>query len=169
MKRKTKPLALYKTLLTLLMLTALSSCMSDVNYTAFRTIDSSKWGQTDTLTYQADTLKMSGMHGVQLLLHTEEYPYANIALNIVIKQDTTLLFDTVAIYDLTAETRTHSFGYRNDYTLSVGNITLCDTLPTTIQLTHQMTDSQLRGIREVGILIGAPIGLPKETVWRVEW
>ena len=169
MKRQNKPHSLHKTILTLLMLSALSSCMSDVSYTAFRTIDSSKWSQTDTLIYQTDTLEMSGMRGVQLLLHTEEYPYTNIALNIVIKQNTTLLLDTVALYDLTTEAKTHTFGCRNDYTLSVGNITLCDTLPTTIQLTHQMTDSTLRGIREAGILIGDPIGLPKETVWRVEW
>lgn len=169
MKRRINPLALCKTLLTLLMLTVFSSCMSDVSYTAFRTIDSGRWGQTDTLSYQADTLKMSGMHGVQLLLHTEGYPYANIALSIVIEQDTTLLLDTIAVYDLASEARTHRFGHLNDYTLSVGNITLCDTLPTTMHLTHKMIDNQLRGIREVGVQIGAPIGLSNETVWRVKW
>ena len=169
MKRKTKPFSLHKTILALLMLSAISSCMSDVDYMAFRTIASGRWSQTDTLTCLDDTLDINGMHGMQLLLHTEDYPYANIALNIVIKQDSTLLLDTIATYDLTAESCTHSLGLRNDYTLPVGNITFCDTLPTSIQLTHQMTDASLRGVREVGIRIGAPIGLPKETVWRVEW
>ena len=169
MKSKIKPLALCKTLLTLLMLTAFSGCMSDVSYTAFHTIDSGRWNQADTLTYQTDTLKMGGLHGVQLLLHTEEYPYTNIALNIVIAQDTTLLLDTIAVYDLASEEQTHCLGSRYDYTLSVGNITLCDTLPTTILLTHKMIDNLLRGIREAGVQIGAPIGQPNETVWRVEW
>lgn len=169
MKRKTKPFSLHKTILALLMLPAFGSCMGDVSYMAFRTIASGRWSQTDTLTCLDDTLDINGMHGMQLLLHTEDYPYANIALNIVIKQDTMLLLDTITTYDLTAESCVHGPGLRSDYTLPVGNVTFCDTLPTTIQLTHQMTDASLRGVREVGIRIGAPIGLPKETVWRVEW
>lgn len=151
------------------MLTALSSCMSDVSFTTFRTIDSGRWGQTDTLTIQVDSLEMSGKHGVELLLHTEEYPYANIALNLSICQDTTLLLDTIIAYDLAAELGTRSIGSRSDYSLLIGNIILCDMLPITMQLTHQMADSQLKGVREVGVRIGEPIGLPKETVWRVEW
>ena len=169
MKRQNKPHSLHKTILTLLMLSALSSCMSDVDYMAFRTIASSRWSQTDTLTCLDDTLAINGKHGVQLLFHTEDYPYANIALNVVVKQNTTLLLDTLATYDLTSEACTHTLGSRRDYTLPVGNITFCDTLPTSIQLTHHMTDSSLKGVREVGIKIGAPVGLPKETVWRVEW
>lgn len=151
------------------MLTALCSCMGNAGYMAFRPVTGGGWQATDTLTYPADTLERAGSCGMQLLLHTEGYPYANICLNIVVKQDTTILLDTVASYDLTDESATRGLGHRNDYILPVGNVVLCDTLPTTVQVTHRMADTLLGGIREVGIGIGEPIGESGEIVWHVRW
>ena len=123
----------------------------------------------DTLAYSVDTLDVNGSYGMKLLLHTDSYPYTNIALNIIVKQDTMILLDTVASYNLTEEIAMKGVGHRNDYILPIGNVTLCDTLPTTIHLTHRMTDTLLCGIRNVGIEIGEPVGGTNEIVWQVEW
>ena len=151
------------------MLTALCSCMGNASYMVFRSVTGKGWDAMDTLTYPIDTLDGGGDYGMQLLLHTENYPYANIALNIVVKQDTVILLDTIASYQLDEEPATKGIGRRNDYVLPIGNVALCDTLPATILLTHRMADSQLIGIREVGIEIGSSIEKSDEIVWRVEW
>ena len=151
------------------MLAALCSCMGNAGYMAFRPVTGKGWRSVDTLTYRVDTLDRGGSYGMRLLLHTDGYPYENIAMNIVVKQDTTTLLDTVASYDLTEEPATKGLGHRNDYILPVGNVTLCDTLPATVHVAHRMADTLLAGIREVGIGIEEPIRRSDETVWRVEW
>ena len=151
------------------MLTALCSCMGNASYMTFRPIAGKGWSHMDTLVYPVDTLGSSGTYGMQLLLHTESYPYKNIALGIVVKQDSTILLDTIASFHLAKQPVTKGIGCRNDYILPIGNVALCDTLSTTILLTHCMADTELSGIREVGVEIDEPIGKSEEIVWWVEW
>lgn len=168
MRRITKPTAWHKAI-PLLMLTALCSCMGNAGYMAFHPFTGKGWEAMDTLTYPIDTLDREGNYGIRLLLHTDGYPYANISLNIVVKQDTTILLDTVTSYNLTDEPATKGIGYRNDYILPIGNVTFCDTLPATVQVTHRMADTLLGGIREVGIGIGELIEKSDEIIWHVKW
>ena len=157
------------TLLASALLTALCSCMNDTKHLAFAPIGLDGWGHTDTLTYTI--APMTGMHkgGVYLLLHTEGYDYANIALDICIHQDTVMLYHEQRSYLLAQCESKNGIGHRCDYTLPVGNIELCDTLPTTITLTQALDQPTLTGIREIGIRMTAPMRLPGDPVWRFHW
>lgn len=150
------------------LLAALCGCMSDTQHLSFVPIEHS-WTQTDTLTYTIAPMAGTDRSGISLLLHTEGYEYGNIAFDITIKQDTTLLYHEQRSYLLESNRPQNGIGNRCDYTLPVGNFTLCDTLPTTITLTSQLDPPILTGIREVGIRIAAPMREPGEPVWRVDW
>lgn len=169
MKRKANLTTPHKSLLILLMLAALSSCMSDVSYMAFRTINPKGWCQADTLTYSIDSLERSGAYGMYLLLHTEGYSYANIALNIIVTQDSVVLLDTVARYDFSVSSAAHSVARRADYAFPLCDVELCDSSSTVMSISHLMSDDPLKGIREVGIRLEAPIHKPQEIEWRVSW
>ena len=151
------------------LLAALCGCMSDTRHLSFVSIEYDSWAQTDTLTYTIAPMVGEDRSGIFLLLHTEGYEYGNIAFDITIKQDTTLLYREQRSYLLESNRPHKGIGNRCDYTLPVGNFTLCDTLPTTITLTSQLDPPILTGIREVGIRIAAPMREPGEPVWRVDW
>ena len=151
------------------MLAALCSCMGNARYTVFCPIGPKGWRQTDTLTYAIDTLDINDECEIQLLLHTESYPYTNITLHMTARQDTLVVVDTIATYDLARESSTKGMGHRYDFLLSIGKITLCDSFPTTIHLTHRMTDTLLKGVRQVGIEIREQKMESDEIVWHVAW
>ena len=169
MTRRSKSSLLSITLSVLALLTALCSCMSDTRHLSFVPISHDGWVQTDTLTYTIAPMAGAGKSGISLLLHTEGYAYENIAFDITIKQDTTLLHHEQRNYLLGDNLPQSGIGTRCDYTLPVGNFILCDTLPTTITLTGQLDLPVLTGLREIGIRIAAPMCEPGEPVWRVNW
>ena len=151
------------------LLTALCSCMSDTRHLSFVSISHDGWVQTDTLTYTVAPMVGAGKSGISLLLHTEGYAYENIAFDITIKQDTTLLHHEQHNYLLEDNLPQNGIGTRCDYTLPVGNFILCDTLPATITLIGKLDLPVLVGVREIGIRIAAPMREPGEPVWRVNW
>lgn len=151
------------------LLAALCGCMSDTRHLSFVSIEHDSWTQTDTLTYTIAPMAGAGRSGIFLLLHTEGYEYGNIAFDITIKQDTTLLYHEQRSYLLENNRPKDGIGDRCDYTLPVGNFILCDTLPTTITLTGQLNQPILTGIREIGIRIASPMREPDEPIWRVNW
>ena len=157
------------TLLVSAMLTALCSCMNDTRHLAFASIGGDGWGRTDTLTYTIAPLTGMNKGGVHLLLHTEGYEYGNIALDISVQQDTALLYHEQRSFLLDENLAKRGIGRRCDYTLPVGNITFCDTLPATIVLIQKLDQPILFGIREVGVRIASPMRLLGEPVWRVNW
>lgn len=143
--------------------------MADTRQLSFIPIGHDGWAHTDTLTYTIAPMDYTKESGISLLLHTEGYEYKNIAIGITIRQDTTLLYHKQRSYLLSHNTPKNGIGHRCDYTLPIDNITLCDTLPTTITLTQQLDEPTLTGIREVGVRIGSPLHLSGEPVWRVDW
>lgn len=151
------------------LLAALCGCMSDTRHLSFVSIEYDSWAQTDTLTYTIAPMAGEGRSGISLLLHTEGYEYGNIAFDITIRQDTTLIYHELRNYLLGNNSTNKGIGYRSDYTLPVGNFILCDTLPTTITLTGQLNQPILTGIREIGIRIASPMREPDEPIWRVNW
>lgn len=151
------------------LLTALYSCMADTQHLAFLPIGNDGWAHADTLTYTIAPQEGYTYGGISLLLHTEGYTYENIALGVTIRQDTTLLYHEQRSYRLDRSAPKSGIGRRCDYTLPIGNVTLCDTLPTTIILTQQIDQPVLTGIREVGISMSKPLPKPGEAVWKVEW
>lgn len=168
MKNKTKAL---HPLIVSVLLTALCSCMADTQCvnTTFIPISQKGWKQTDTLEYTISPVKNANNCGISLLLHTEGYNYENIAFDITIQQDTILIYHEQCDYLLCENLPTEGFGRRCDYTLPVGNFTLCDTLPTTIMLIQRINQPLLKGVREIGVHISAPIRLPGEVIWNVDW
>lgn len=151
------------------LIAALCSCMADTRHLAFTSIGHDGWTHNDTLTYTIAPLPGVEQGGISLLLHTEGYDYENIAINVTIRQDTILRYSKLHTYLLPHNQPENGIGRRCDYTLPVGNIALCDTLPTTITLTHHLDQPTLTGIREVGIRLSAPLRQPGEPVWEVDW
>lgn len=143
--------------------------MNETRHIAFSSINCDGWAHTDTLTYTIEPVNGVERSGISLLLATEGYGYGNIAVNITVKQDTIPLYHELRNYILEQSHRQRGIGHRNDYTLPVGNVTLCDTLPTTIIITHQLNQPLLTGIRGVGIHVTAPMRQPGEPVWHVNW
>ena len=153
----------------LALLVALGGCMADTKYLSFASVEREGWEYDDTLTYIIPPLAGTRDGGVSLLLHTEGYGYENIAFDIVIRQDTLLLYREQRTYWLKEHPATDGIGRRYDYALPIGNIELCDTLPTTITLLHQIDQPILTGIREIGIRMSKPLRQAGEPVWRVDW
>lgn len=166
---RSKANSILYTLYAMFLTAVLCNCMGDTRHLTFLTIGHDGWRHTDTLTYTIAPQHGVEQSGLELLLHTEGYHYGNIALDITVSQDTTLLYHEQRSYLLEHNLPESGIGRRCDYTLPVGNITLCDTLPTTITLTHRLAQPTLMGIREVGIRISAPLRQPGEPVWRVDW
>lgn len=176
MKGKSRTRTLCLTLCVTILQVVLYGCMADTKHLVFASVNHSGWAHTDTLTYTITPLLKNNAttpngckSGISLLLHTQAYKYNNIALDITIRQDTCLLYHELRNYQLDNCQAKGGIGLRCDYTLPVDNITLCDTLPTTITLTQQLDQPLLLGIHKVGILIGAPTRKPGEPIWRVDW
>ena len=148
---------------------ALCSCMGDTKHLAFTPIGKDGWSHADTLTYTIAPLSGMGQGSLSLLFHTENYHYDNIALDIVVCQDTVLIYHELRGYQLEQNQPKRGVGCRCDYTLPVGNITLCDTMPTVIAITHRLDQPVVEGIREVGIRISAPQHQPDGPVWKAHW
>lgn len=156
-------------ILTLLsILTVLTGCMDNIHYLIFKSVDTAGWSRCDTLIYTIPPIERHSQIGISVLLNTEAYPYQNIAFDITIAQDT-LLYHEQQEYTLSQCTPKSGIGGRCDYTLPITNITLCDTLPTTLTLIHQLEQPTLKGIREVGISVGALIPKPGDVIWQIEW
>ena len=158
-----------KPVLIALIAVALCSCMSDTRYMSFiPTRDG--WGMADTLVVTTDTLeKTKRESGIELLLCTEGYDYANFAAHIRITQGTTVLYDEAINAELKESSPAKGIGRRADYSIPITNLSLSDTTHTTIKIAQMMSDTLLMGIREVGIRIGTPVRRPGEVVWQVEW
>lgn len=152
-----------------LLCATLCSCMTDTRHLAFIPIENYGWVRTDTLTFTFAPPNDMKQGGISLLLHTEDYSYENIALNITIRQDSSLLYHQQRTYLLDHSLPKKGIGHRCDYTLPVGNITFCDTLPVTLILTQCLDQFTLKGIREVGIRISPPMRQPGEPVWQADW
>lgn len=151
------------------LLHTMCGCMTDTRHLDFITINHEGWTHHDTLVYTIAPMVGIDRCGLQVLLHTEGYHYENIAMDIVVMQDTSLLYHEQRSYTLKHQQPQHGLGQRCDYTLPVGNIALNDTLSTTITLTQQLDQPALKGIREVGIRISPPLRQPGEPVWRADW
>ena len=164
---KTKVLYL---LSVLVLFAVLCSCKADTQciHTTFIPIIQKGWRQCDTLKYAMPSLGDTDNCDISLLLHTEGYNYGNIALDIAIQQDTTLIYHEQRDYLLCENLSSEGFGRRCDYTLPVGNFALCDTLPTTITLIHHIDQPVLKGVREVGVHVSAPVR-QHGVIWRVDW
>ena len=147
----------------------LCGCMADTKHLSFNTVAQEGWSQADTLCCSIPPLRGVSKGGMSLLLQTEGYAYENIALDIVIQQDTTLLYHELRTYLLSYCLPKPGIGNQCYYTLPVGNISFCDTLPTTVTLVQQLDQPILQGIQKVGVRIGAPISEPGAPVWRVDW
>ena len=156
-------------LLVSAMLIALCSCMKDMKHLSFVSIGHDGWAHSDTLNYTIEPLKGTSKCGVYLLLHTEGYAYSNIAFDICIQQDTVQVYHEQCSYLLAQNESKKGIGRRYDYTLPIGNIVLCDTLPTVITLTQRLDQPMLYGIRDMGICVTSPIRLPEEPVWLMNW
>lgn len=157
-----------KVLTLLSILTILIGCMGNTHYLAFEPVDVAGWSRCDTLIYTILPIERHSQMGISVLLNTEDYPYQNIALDITIAQDT-LLYHEQQEFTLSQCKPKSGIGRRCDYTLPITNITLCDTLPTTLTLTHQLEQPTLKGIREVGVSVGALISKPGDVIWQIEW
>lgn len=151
------------------LLTTLCSCMADTRHITFASIDYTGWAQTDTLIYTIAPLNGAKRCGISLQIHTEGYRYKNISLGITIRQDSTLLYQELRNYLLEQNHPKNGIGHRYDYTLPIGNFTLCDTLPTAITVTQQLDQPTLVGIRKVGVHIASPMHEPGEPIWKVDW
>lgn len=169
MSSRVKATVLNISLSVSVLLATLCSCMADTRYLAFAPVGADGWASTDTLTYSVVPLVGVKQGGVYLLLHTEGYRYGNIAIEVSIRQDTTLLYNGQHSYLLSDNDAKSGIGHRYDYVLPIANITLCDTLATNIILTQQLDQSLLPGIREVGIRIGDVMRQPSEPMWKVDW
>ena len=169
MSSRVKATVLNISLSVSVLLATLCACMADTRYIAFAPVGADGWASADTLTYSIAPLAGVEQGGVYLLLHTEGYRYGNIAVEVSIRQDTSLLYHEQHSYLLSSDEAKSGIGHRFDYVLPVANVTLCDTLPTAITLIHQLDQPLLSGIREVGIRIGDLVRQPGEPVWKVDW
>ncbi len=154
---------------TVVLLTAICGCMTDTRHLTFTTIKHDGWKQTDTLIYTIASMGSVEKGGISLLLHTDGYEYENIALGITIKQDTSLLYQDQRNYLLEQNLPQRGIGRRCDYTLPIGNFTLCDTIPITITLTQRLDQPTLTGIHKIGVRIASPMREPGEPIWKVDW
>lgn len=166
MRSRTK--ALHKLLVASVLL-ALCSCMADTRHLAFVSVAQEGWAQTDTLNYSVAPLVGVGECGISLVVQTENYAYENIAIAVAISQDSTLLYHQRHYYNLEEGAPKNGIGRRCEYTFPMGNVTLCDTMATTIALTHQLCDSLLMGISKVGIRIEKPLHQSGEVEWMFDW
>ncbi len=149
---------------------ALCSCIEKGTHSlSFATIPPDGWEANDTLTFIADTLPRSTKKGFELLLHTENYRYANIGFHVSIEQDSIVLYSDSIHTTLKESNPAGGIARRCDYTIPIGNLTLSDSTHTTVRVTHLMSEHTLKGIREIGIRIGSPVRHPDEAVWQVEW
>lgn len=143
--------------------------MSDTRYMSFIPT-SDGWGMKDTLVVITDTLEKTKQEsGIELLLRTEGYDYANLAAHIRISQGTAVLYDETINADLKESSPVKGIGRRTDYSIPITNLSLSDTTHTTIEIAQMMSDTLLMGIREMGIRIGSPVRHPDEVEWQVEW
>lgn len=143
--------------------------MKDTRQLSFVTTAPDGWTAGDTLTLVIDTLERGGTHGVELLLHTEDYAYTNLAMHLSIAQDTVLLYDGQLTFDLKQMEQSGGIARRCDYVVPIGNLELADSTHTTVSVRHRMSDTLLHGIGHIGIRIGSPARRPGEVVWQVEW
>ena len=169
MRSKVKPLSTFRKFSVSVLLSALCSCMTDTQHLTFLPIGNDGWTHADTLNYDIAPLDGIANSGISVLLHTEGYAYGNIALGITIRQDTSLVYHEQRSFLLDRTNSKSGIGRRYDYTLPIGNVTLNDTLPTTITLTQQLDQPALTGIREIGIRMSKPLPKPGEAIWKVEW
>lgn len=153
----------------LFLATALCGCMGDTRQLSFVATAPGGWAADDTLTLVIDTLDKTRTNGVELLLHTEDYAYTNLALHLRVKQDTALLYDEQLTIDLKQMKQSEGIAQRCDYVVPLGNMELADSTHTTVSVKHLMSDTLLRGIGRIGIRIGSPARRPGEVVWQVEW
>lgn len=150
--------------------------MGDAKHLVFSPIMPDGWSAADTLHYalvpvpkcQPLSATVYNEYGMSVLLHTENYVYRNIALRVIVEQDS-LLYDAHHAFMLDECDPIQGIGQRYDYTLPIANITYNDTLPLTILLQHDMDTICLPGIRSVGVRIGARNRMPGEVVWKVDW
>ena len=169
MPRKNSPSTIGALLFVSFVFTLLCGCMSDTKSVAFAPISTDGWARTDTLVCTIPPLEGTQRDGVSLLLHTEDYAYANISLGITIRQDSSLLYNEQLHFLLRENSPRPGIGRRCDYTLPIESFILCDTLPTIVTLTQQLDVPLLTGIRRVGVHVGRPIRKPGEPIWRVDW
>ena len=176
MKAKSKTRVLCLTLCVATLQVVLYSCIADTRHLVFATINRDGWAHTDTIAYtiiplpgNSNTLGSDQKSSISLLLHTEAYKYSNIAIDIIIEQNNSLLYHELRSYQLDSCHPKNGIGHRHDYILPIGNITLCDTLPFDIILTQQLDQPLLVGIREVGVRIGTPMCEPGEPIWKANW
>lgn len=160
----------YRVIVVTICTVALCSCIEKRTHClSFATIPTDGWEASDTLTFTADTLQRSTKKGFELLLHTENYSYANIGFHVSIEQDSIVLYSDSIHTKLAESSSAKGIARRCDYTIPIANLTLCDSTHTTVRVTHLMSEHTLKGIREIGIRIGSPVRHPGEAVWQVEW
>lgn len=136
----------------------------------FKTFPSEGWNRTDTLKWRLPASNTNGNKaGVSLLLRTEQYPYSNIAVEVIVYVDTTNLLHERKQFVLSESSSqpTHIVGNRFDYTLPIGNTDTRDTF--NICVLHLMADTLLKGTHQVGIKAGQPLCDEEEVVWKVRW
>lgn len=160
----------YKAIIVLFCSAVLCGCMEkETHHLSFAPIHTDGWEVKDTIIFTTDTLQTSTKMGVELLLHTENYSFANIGFRISIEQDSIILYSDTIHTKLEESSPTKGLARRCDYTIPITNLALCDSTHTTIKVTHLMNEQTLKGIREIGIKIGSPVRHPGEVVWQVEW
>ena len=100
MKNKDKALQLTRKMLVVILMAMLYGCLSETHHLGFVSVGQEGWTSTDTISYVVPPLGTCEKHGVALLLLTEGYEYANIALDVTIKQDSVSLYHEQSNFDL---------------------------------------------------------------------
>ena len=162
MKIKTK---VSRLLFISVMFATLCGCMADTRYLSFTSIEKEGWKRADTLSFCIPPLEDIEDKDIYLLLHTEGYKYENIAIGFSVSQDSNNLYNKQFHYLLGDYSSIKGLGRRCDYKLPTNKFGLCDTIPATITLVHEMEESILSGIHRVGILIEEPAKIS----WNANW
>lgn len=142
-------------------------CRKELGQSVYCSIPPKGWSKTDTLQWELIPPPSYAEQDatLSLQLRTDNYPYANIAIEYYVYSDTALLLSGNHQFILSDPTNTskYSFGRRYDYTLPIGDI--CGTDTVTIAIRHLMADEFLPGIHEAGINIKHL----QTTQWKVKW
>ena len=135
------------------------ACNNGIHYYQYQHIEGDAWLQSDTLCFEA--AMTDSLHPNQLevgLRYTDKYPYQNLRIGVrVLMPDSQLLPMQTIDFQTTDNQGYHlGMGKGGLFQLQAKPIILPISKPGTwiIQLSHQMNDSSLVGIHDVGVKIG---------------
>ncbi|MBO4665852.1 MAG: gliding motility lipoprotein GldH [Paludibacteraceae bacterium] len=136
----------------------LSSCAVNTQYSEFRTLPVGGWEADSALTFTFDAAALTSPCDILLCIrHTETYPYQNMWLFCALDNDSTrILTDTLEFY--LADDRGRWLGNGGLKLIEMPvlfaeNYQLPDSGLCTFTIQQGMRETQLRGVRDVGLII----------------